>query len=1405
MITAATEQMPNQSGKVARGLSSIGAEIVKTANKSGELKYQVDGVTKSLSLFDEQGEMLNTFTVLSKIKEDWDNMSTAEQSSLALTLGMKTQVATLTAEMNNFDSAIEASGVAMVSFGSASQENQKRADSWQVALQNLNREFTTFSASGGQLKTVLSIFVNLGSGILKFVNDSKALEVAIGAVGAVLVVKLIPNLVKTVTAVGNDVASFVQLAVESKSVSAALEATSISATGAQLALGGLFTVLTVGILAWNAYQSAQEQARLNAISALDTFAQTENQIAEAMINVKAESTSKEQLIAVMKTLDSSYDSEAGKLKDVNGLRDEAIKKLDEESKKKAQQVLDETGSEYYKSKKFLSSSYEANMGGRTIDYDTPAKAVENLEEKIRELKATKKDDSELTWAESNQLKNYERELSKVQNRINDSNNIITKYDDAQKLATETQSDLNEETSNSVGKMSTYAKAVKEYGEGSEKVQSVIDEMAKSVGISSDKFQEQADAMGMELDQYQAYEENTNQIIDLLNTDFASAVEGAINDVDNFGTEGSQAFQKVVSAIPSYKQSIIDNFSAIEAYYKEMNENNGQISEETSKKIQDAYSKNPELFNKMLSDYKEKGSAALNEYAQDVVDKESEVIDAIMNGNQKSAESFNDIQKAGQETGSAIAQNMNTAKVGVTNLGIAVDGVINKFKQLETASALGSVSSSYSSGGHQSVVEKKSSGGEIDKDGAYLVGESPTEELVIGRDKADKGFSTGEVVTLHKGDQVINHKDTEKILGRRANGTSSSYWTTEKTSSRQVARIVSSDEVNRIIKEVGDNVEKTSEKAQKSVSKSAKKAESDTKKSAEESAKATEDAAKKASEAWKDAYDKEKDALDHSLAMDEINETEYYKKLGDLNKKYFGESTQYHEDYLKEYQKNEEEIYKWEKEQKKEQLEQQKENYETAIGFIRDELETMKSDLQDEEDEELDNIQERIDAINDEKDAYDDAQQVKIDALNKEKDAFDETTNAEISALEDKKDAESDEWQAKLDALNNTNDALEKQKKLQEYFESLAKAKATKVKIFKDGKFVYSTDMSAVDEAQSALDEYNEELKQEQQQKILEDAKNAAEKNYTDQIDNLKTYLNDVDKNYDNQVKILESATDAKDKQYQKQLDDLDDYKNSVQDDYEEQIDDMSSYIDSFDDLVNEYQNQQAKMIADMLAGTDTENSQWLLRLDNLKEFVSGYNDTLAQLDTTKSSELMMPNGESLLDLTNAVNVTGTSSTSSSSSPSSVKVIGPAADIGRTNSTKAKSSSLTGSSGGIGPAYTKDFIASHSSGISSVNGNEMALVGDSPHSELVIGSKLNGVPMRLSSGSGVVNAESTSTLAGLFNTLGSVISSGGNLSSSNSSNSNSITIGNITLPQVKNGEDFVNYLKNFNMTQFAYSH
>lgn len=87
LVSAGSEIMTNQAGKVGRGLRTIGANIVGMASTAKEFDITVNGATKTIQLFNSQtGEMNSTYDVLKQIASSWDEMSSAEQSSLALQL-----------------------------------------------------------------------------------------------------------------------------------------------------------------------------------------------------------------------------------------------------------------------------------------------------------------------------------------------------------------------------------------------------------------------------------------------------------------------------------------------------------------------------------------------------------------------------------------------------------------------------------------------------------------------------------------------------------------------------------------------------------------------------------------------------------------------------------------------------------------------------------------------------------------------------------------------------------------------------------------------------------------------------------------------------------------------------------------------------------------------------------------------------------------------------------------------------------------------------------------------------------------------------------------------------------------------------------------------------------------------
>ena len=121
------------------------------------------------------------------------------------------------------------------------------------------------------------------------------------------------------------------------------------------------------------------------------------------------------------------------------------------------------------------------------------------------------------------------------------------------------------------------------------------------------------------------------------------------------------------------------------------------------------------------------------------------------------------------------------------------------------------------------------------------------------------------------------------------------------------------------------------------------------------------------------------------------------------------------------------------------------------------------------------------------------------------------------------------------------------------------------------------------------------------------------------------------------------------------------------------------------------------------------------------------------------------------------------------------------------------------------------LVRYATGSSSIADDQVALVGDNPNNnELIIGSKLNGTMMNLKKGSGVVNAQSTNTLAGILNTIGNRVNLGGaigNLSSNTTNDVIHIDTVNIDGAQIRDVDTFSSALRNMKgeAIQKAYRH
>lgn len=459
------------------------------------------------------------------------------------------------------------------------------------------------------------------------------------------------------------------------------------------------------------------------------------------------------------------------------------------------------------------------------------------------------------------------------------------------------------------------------------------------------------------------------------------------------------------------------------------------------------------------------------------------------------------------------------------------------------------------------------------------------------------------------------------------------------------------------------------------------------------------------------------------------------------------------------------------EDRKKALEEELDEYEIVIDYVKDLLKEEQEALEEQKDKELEAIQD------------------KIDALEKEQDAMEESVDSQIEALEKQREEEEKYWDDQIDAIKDANDELEENIKLQQLQENLAKAKTQKVKVLKDGEFVYALDEEAISEAQKELSDYEMELSVQKQIEELEKLKEEA--------------LNSID----NQIEQLEDYREKQNDNYNKQLEDLKSYYDKVEAEYDIRIEQYSQWLEQFEDMLEASSKRHAEILYNELVG---EQGSWDARIKALSDFVSNYEKKKLELEAVKmqienidnqiksfesSASSSYSNINDILDKVATINdLIGTISEGAIKKADSLII--ESVRLGAlTGLSSVEMINRIKEAAGLANRYAQ--------GTYSVPDNQIALVADplnSKNREIVVGSKINkgdGILTSLKKGSGVIPAKQNLTenlvrLAKWANNFGGVQNS---FTTNSNSNSNVINIENINLPEVKNGNDFVEYIRN----------
>lgn len=263
------------------------------------------------------------------------------------------------------------------------------------------------------------------------------------------------------------------------------------------------------------------------------------------------------------------------------------------------------------------------------------------------------------------------------------------------------------------------------------------------------------------------------------------------------------------------------------------------------------------------------------------------------------------------------------------------------------------------------------------------------------------------------------------------------------------------------------------------------------------------------------------------------------------------------------------------------------------------------------DDEIDKWQDKIDAI-----------EKSNDELNKQKDKYDSILSAIQKVYDDeikKANKKKDSIQDIIDAMSDENDEYERQKKLQEAIYNLNKANSQKTKyLLKDGQFVYSTDNSAIRDAQDSLHDAQYDV----------DVANL--KKQQDDIDNYIDTLNEFKDKWNEISDAFSEAQDAMNlKQYlgseyqriilSNNLADIENFKNQyvavesqinsneqLKTSYEEKVDYYNNLKQQWEDCTSKYDDEKNKLYASQILGANWEAEILSGRQQTLANFTSEY-------------------------------------------------------------------------------------------------------------------------------------------------------------------------------------------------------
>ena len=1185
LITAGTEILRN-ANIVSNGLKTISLRL-QGMTEDGEAvdglsaKLEKDFNNLGLTLYDLSGALKSPYEILRDLSEVYPTLTEAEKAYYTELIAGKNRAQVAAAILNNFSTAIQATETAYNSAGSAAIENAKVLDSIQGKLQDVKAEFEALASDGG-LNDVIKGTLSLTAGLLNLINTLGGLKgILVGFLAYLILFKktAIISMVTTITAslipaikmlafkaimwvilaFGN-----LKLSISTANIALQTHTATLATFGAVakaalpiLSLIAMAIAAVIGVVnsADNAAREAMTTAKESAETlktfndevdaSIDRIREYKGTLDSATASEEAATTAKEGLIAIQDSLVEKYGDEAKGIDLVNGSIDEQIKKIRQLQQEKSSQWLRENqkgieaahktkedqgmesiffwGSDSWDGSYLLRDianmyGYSNTTGGTfgTGEFDIYGSDVEILS-------YLKKASDYILQNKDYLMKAYGMSEDGIQDVLNDLGTHITTYTEKVGDAEEV---LKQEALNNMIKSGEYWEYIDQLSAEGE--QGALN-MTRAAQILGTEGVQNFETAGYSLqDLVDTYNDSSKVFDNLFSGDI---------DTDKF-VEGAKNLIYTNNLTKESVQNLLDTNPEVKAYFSD-------------------YGYSVEEVIKALRAYRIEANDVLNitdkfaNKAKTVEDSYSILDDAISE--------FNDNGGVSADTLSKLATTMITLSDGTETALINLISFTNNGVEVNRKALEDSI---------KTLKEKAVA--DIQESTAQKILQLTYENVAKAADEAETEVDENKE-TLEDSIEA----DAKKIASNI--GLATSYDTLKKAAEGEGIDTSNWDSMSTEIQ----NILTEGQNAISAIM-SFTYTQNDDKKTS------------KTADAWKDAFLAAYNDLKNRRDRDLIDTKTYQKELDKLNNKYFKDRVKYEEDFYKyklELYKLDQEIFNEEIDKFDHQIAMMEYNEvdtETLIAKHReaqariheqaeyyreldlegnaaliDELEELwweyEMDIDKLREKEEEKIQERFEAI----------QKVAIEAI-----------DAEIEALENDLEKQNNLLDEAIARYEEENDALEDQEEIQEKLlaieearKKLAEAKNNKVRVYREGKgFVYETDFDAVAEAQSELDSLLEEWDLFQE----------------------KSKIADI-------IAQLEAEKEANEKRVEEEIKDL----NRLKDEWDKSLD-ISEDVEEYKAYLEEL--------------GESEQSNFNKRLKAVKDFTEAYKAEMATLSSTPTTE-----------------------------------------------------------------------------------------------------------------------------------------------------------------------------------------